>query len=368
MKIAQATTVHKRDDSRIFRKECRTLAQAFDVTLIVADGFGNAQADNVRIIDVGRDAGRLQRFLKAPMRVASVVFREKIDVVHFHDPELIPLGLFLRLTGRKVVYDVHEDLPRDIMIKEYIPRALRATISRLVAGLEWLGGRAFSGIVAATPTIADRFPAKKTAVILNYPMPEEFGRKQETTPYAERPRTFAYVGTLSEARGVIETVAAMAQVPQAQLLLAGAFNTQALAEQAAATPGWERVDYRGFVSRAEVERLLDASRAGLVTLLPTQTHLDSYPIKLFEYMAAGLPVIVSDFPLWRRILEGIDCAMWVDSRKLEEIAGAMTWILENPTRAEAMGVAGRDAVLNKLNWTTEGRRLVEFYRDRLGVR
>lgn len=65
-------------------------------------------------------------------------------------------------------------------------------------------------------------------------------------------------GTLSEARGVIET-AAMAMVPQAQLLLAGAFNTQALGQQAAATtPGWERVDYRGSVSRAEVERLLDA--------------------------------------------------------------------------------------------------------------
>lgn len=368
MKIAQATTVHKRDDSRIFRKECRTLAEAFDVSLIVADGLGDAQVDNVRIIDVGRDAGRSLRFLKAPMRVASVVFREKIDVVHFHDPELIPLGLFLRLTGRKIVYDVHEDLPRDIMIKEYIPGALRATISRLVAGLEWLGGRTFSGIVAATPTIADRFPAKKTAVILNYPMAEEFGRKQETTPYAGRPRAFAYVGTLSQARGVIETVAAMALVPQAQLLLAGAFNTQALEEQAAATPGWERVDYRGFVSRAEVERLLDASRAGLVTLLPTQTHLDSYPIKLFEYMAAGLPVIVSDFPLWRRILEGIDCAVWVDPRKPEDIARAMIWVLENAAKAEAMGVAGRDAVLNKLNWTTEGRRLVEFYRDRLGVR
>lgn len=368
MKIAQATTVHKRDDSRIFRKECRTLAQAFDVSLIVADGLGNAQADGVRIIDVGKDSHRLQRFVKAPMRVARVVFREKIDVVHFHDPELIPLGLFLRFTGRKVVYDVHEDLPRDILIKEYIPGALRAVISRLVVGLEWLGGRTFSGIVAATPTIADRFPAKKTTVILNYPMPEEFGQKQQTMPYAERPRAFAYVGTLSEARGVIETVAAMAQVPDAQLLLAGAFNTQALGEQAAATPGWERVDYRGFVSRAEVERLLDASRAGLVTLLPTQTHLDSYPIKLFEYMAAGLPVIVSDFPLWRRILGGIDCAVWVDPRKPGDIAKAMSWVLHNPAKAEAMGVAGRDAVLNKLNWDTEGQRLVGFYRDRLRAR
>ena len=368
MKIAHATTVHRRDDSRIFRKECRTLTETFDISLIVADGLGDARKDGVRIIDVGKDAGRGQRFLKASTRVARAVLREGIDVVHFHDPELIPLGLLLRMLGRKVVYDVHEDLPRDIMIKEYIPTALRTTISRVVAGLEWLGGRVFSGIVAATPTIAERFPKAKTTVILNYPLLEEFAEQRDSTPYAERGNAFAYVGTLSEARGVIETVAATALTRNAQLLLAGAFNTEALREQAEQTPGWERVDYRGFVSRAEVERLLAASRAGMVTLLPTRTHLDSYPIKMFEYMAAGLPVIVSDFPLWRRILDGIDCALWVDPGKPEDIARAMQWVLDNPGKAEAMGRAGREAVLTTLNWTSQGGRLVAFYRERLGVR
>ncbi|WP_339461951.1 glycosyltransferase family 4 protein [Pseudomonas sp. EA_105y_Pfl2_R69] len=366
-KIAHITTVHSRSDSRIFSKQCATLAAANfgTVALFVADGQGDSESQGVKIFDIGRSEGRLRRFLSGSYKMFKALRGYKADVVHFHDSELIPLGLTLRAFGVKVVYDVHEDLPRDILIKEYIPYFLRRLISSAAEFVEWVGGQFFSGIVTATPVIASRFPSKKTLVVCNFPIQEEFALNCELA-YPARPKSFCYVGTISEARGPLELVNAMAIMPSdCRLTLAGSFNTQELECKARSLKGWARVYFLGWVSRKDVSQVLGASRAGMVTLLPTQTHLDSYPIKLFEYMAAGLPVVASDFPLWRDILEGVECAVFVDPANPGEIAKAMKWLLDNPSEAEAMGQAGKRAIEERINWAVEGEKLLAFYRQHL---
>lgn len=366
-KIAHITTVHPRSDSRIFFKQCLALASANfgSVALFVADGKGAAERQGVKIVDVGKSEGRLRRFLYGSYRMFKALRAYKADIVHFHDSELIPLGLVLRVFGVKVVYDVHEDLPRDILIKEYIPYFLRKIISSSAEFAEWVGGHFFSGVVTATPVIASRFPSKKTLVVCNFPIQEEFALSCGGD-YPSRPKNFCYVGTISEARGPLELVNAMEAMPSdCRLTLAGSFNTKELEDRAKSLKGWSAVDFLGWVSREDVSRVLGASRAGLVTLLPTQTHLDSYPIKLFEYMAAGLPVVASDFPLWREILEGVECAVFVDPANSGEIAKAMKWLLDNPSEAEVMGQAGKRAIEERINWTVESEKLLDFYRRHL---
>lgn len=365
-KIAHITTVHQRNDSRIFSKQCATLAAGFgSVALFVADGKGGAETLGVKIIDIGKSEGRLRRFLSGSYNMFKALRAYKADIVHFHDSELIPLGLVLRVLGVKVVYDVHEDLPRDILIKEYVPYPLRSLIASVAEFVEWVGGCFFSGIVAATPVIANRFPSKKTLVVCNFPVQEEFALNGEAV-YFSRAKNFCYVGTISEARGPLELVSAMeAMPPDCKLTLAGSFNTQELEVKAKSLQGWRNVDFLGWVSRKDVSQVLGRSRAGMVTLLPTQTHLDSYPIKLFEYMAVGLPVIASDFPLWRDILKGVECAIFVDPADPGEIANAMKWVLDHPSEAEAMGLAGKKAIKERINWAVEGERLLAFYRKNL---
>ena len=115
------------------------------------------------------------------------------------------------------------------------------------------------------------------------------------------------------------------------------------------------------MSRGGVKELLNSARAGLVLLHPRINYVDALPIKLFEYMAVGIPVIASDFPLWRTIVDGANCGILVDPMKPEQIAKAIDWLLDNPREARKMGERGRRAVLERYNWSLEEKKLIELY-------
>jgi glycosyltransferase involved in cell wall biosynthesis len=307
---------------------------------------------------------RLSRILGSTLRACILATREKADLYHFHDPELIPVGLLLRLLGKRVVYDVHEDLPRQILSKYWIPRILRGVVAKAAALAEWVAAKAMSGIVAATPAIARRFPPHKTVAVQNFPLLSEFALG-EGTPYRERPMWVAYVGGITAIRGAVEMVRAMEHLPEdlgARLVLAGTFSPPELVAEVRKLPGWSYVDFLGWQGRDGISRLLRRARVGLVVLHPVTNYLDSYPVKLFEYMAAGIPVVASDFPLWREIVEGEQCGLTVDPLDPKAIAEAVRWLLEHPEEAEEMGKRGRKAVLAKYNWEREAEKLLDLYR------
>src|SRR5262249_18441130 len=158
-----------------------------------------------------------------------VGLRERATIYHFHDPELIPAGLVLRLLGKRVIYDVHEDVPRHILFKSWIPRYLRRPVAGVATALEWLAGRGGSGVVAATPTIARRFPASRTALVQNFVQSSEFATENMLPP--NKRRAVVYVGGVTIERCAVEMVEAIAKVerfPDVRLLLAGATETPAL--------------------------------------------------------------------------------------------------------------------------------------------
>lgn len=360
------TTVHPRADVRIFVKQCRSLARhrARTMHLLVADSLGDAEVDGVQITDLGRaGGGRAGRFVAGSWRAMKAIRRLHGDVIHFHDPELLPLALFLRMLGHCVVYDVHEDMPRQILAKHWIPPGIRQLVAAMVGAVEWLGGRSFDAIVAATPTIAARFPPRKTVLVQNFPIIDELARDR-LLPQAGRRRSFVYIGVIASIRGANEIVDAIGRLPgesRANLTLAGNFSPPGVRRDLEKLEGWQRVDYQGWLGRPEISALLSSARAGLVTLHPTRNYPDAYPVKMFEYMAAGLPVIASDFPLWRRIIEEAGCGLLVDPLSPDAIAVAMQWVLDHPADADDMGRRGRDAVLQRFNWDHEAAKLLDLY-------
>lgn len=367
--VVHLSTGHSHDDSRIFLKECRTLARAgYDVSFVVpGDQCGNQ--DGVKIIPVKRRPGRLGRMLTTMFDVARAGFRQKACIYHFHDPELLPAGLLLRAIGRKVVYDAHEDLPRDILFKEWVPRRLRRPVSLGAAAVEWIAGHTLSGVVAATPVIAERFPRGNVALVQNFvQMSELVGGNDEIPP--ERRSGVAYIGGVTIERCAVELVEAIAKVehfPDAKLVIAGKADPPSLIDRLADLPGWTRVDYRGWLDRTGVRRVLAEARAGLVLFHPLQSYIDSQPVKLFEYMAAGIPVIAADFPRFRDIVEGNRCGFCVPSRDVQAIASAIEWIFAHPAQAEEMGRRGRELVMNNFNWEHEESQLLSLY-ERIGGR
>jgi len=299
--------------------------------------------------------------VRTAYQVFKAGFAEKADIYHFHDPELIPAGVLLKLMGKRVIYDVHEDLPRQMLKKDWLPAYMRRVIGRIMGTLEQWSALKLDGIVAATPAIAKRFPSHKTITVHNFPILKEFQPSNRTC--TER-KWFAYVGGLENIRGVTEMVRAMELLPSesgARLMLAGKFDPPGLLDEVRRLPGWQHVTHLGWQSRAGVAGLLSSVRAGLVVLHRYPHFLESYPIKLFEYMAVGIPVIASDFPLWRSIVEKEGCGILVDPHDPTAIAKALDWVLQNPEQAKAMGRRGVSAVRARYNWKQEELKLTAFY-------
>jgi len=337
---------------------------------MVADGKGNVDEEQGRVLihDLGNlEGGRLIRMLLGPWRAFFAICKIKPAIVHLHDPELVPLGLLLKLIGYKVIYDVHEDVPRQTLSKRYLPRIIRKPLACVISVVEWFSARVFNAIVPATPKIADRFPAYKTVTIQNFPIVAELLHLSSIS-YAERSQSFAYVGSIAITRGAMEMIRAcesLNDITGTRLELAGEFSPSSLEHELRTLPGWCTVNYHGRISRTQMSKVLGEARAGLVLFHPLPNHINAQPNKMFEYMSAGIPVIASDFPLWRRIIDGAGCGVVVDPLNLTAIAEAMRWIIDHPAEAEAMGQRGRQAVEKTYNWDAEAAKLSDLYKKLL---
>ena len=368
-KIVHLSTVHPVQDTRILYKEVWSLAvNNFEVMLAAQCKKTQESFEGIKILCLPTPKNRFSRFFGSAYRACKLSLRERADVYHFHDPELIPVGLLLRVMGKKVVYDVHEDLPRQILSKHWIPSMFRGLVSKTAAITEWIAAKFMSGIVAATPAIAKRFPLHKTVVVQNFPLLSEFD-DADGIPYQERPMQIAYIGGITSIRGAEEMVRAMEYLPlrlEARLILAGVFSPPELQGKVSSLPGWKHVEYLGWQDRSGVYRVLASARVGVHVVHPIDNYKEGYPTKVFEYMAAGVPVVVSDFPLFREIVERTGAGLTVDPMDPKAIASAVRWLLENPDEAEKMGKRGREVVLKKYNWEREAQRLIGLYQRLLG--
>jgi glycosyltransferase involved in cell wall biosynthesis len=366
-KVVHLTSVHDANDTRIAQKECATLAsEGYDVVL-VAPGTPERLPAGVRHHPVQRPQNRFVRFTRTIYDVYRAARQERADVYHFHDPELIGAGLALRLHGARVVFDVHEDVPRDIETKPWLPASVRPAVSGIASVVLKFAEKCFSAIVPATPTIARGFSHPKTVVVRNYPRLEDLISDEQRAPFSQRPMTALYLGSISVLRGVEQSVAAMAGrsiPPDARLVLAGPFESEELRRQMHAIPGWERVDYLGTVPRATIPALLASARMGLVLFQPAPNHNHAMPTKFFEYMAAGLPVIASrTLEAYSDIVERHGCGILVDPADVDAIAAAMARLFADPSEAYAMGERGREAVFGRYEWANEARNLLGLYRE-----
>jgi glycosyltransferase involved in cell wall biosynthesis len=366
-RIRHLTSVHRVDDTRILRRECVSLQQAGHDVALIAGQPPVAALDGVRIVGVGGPRNRFDRATRVAWRVLRAARRERADICHLHDPELLWVGVLLKLAGHRVVYDVHEDIPLYIMHKTWIPPWARRALSLAATVAEWACARIFDAVVAATPAIAARFPEAKTVVVQNFPH-VSVAERPEAIPVEARRYAFAYTGGLTIAQGVREMATVAAGLSgDRKAVLAGWFDAEEhdVEQELLASPGWQRrVEYLGGVSHdVAVDAIRDAV-CGVVIDHPISNYLDSYSTKMFEYMACGVPVVCSDFPLWARLVTEADCGIVVDPRDPAAAAAAIEKLLADPEEARRLGHNGRRAILERFNWEAEFAKLDALY-DRL---
>lgn len=361
-KIVHLTSVHPRFDTRIFYKMCVSLANnGYDISLVVADGEGDEIRNGIFIYDVGVSKNRFDRIRNAPKWVLTKAVALNADLYHLHDPELIPIGLKLKKLGKKVIFDSHEDVPKQLLGKPYLNRLMLRVISFSYSQFERFACSRLDAVIAATPYIRDKFLKinPQTVDVNNFPI---LGELASSPDIGEERFTVCYVGSIGSIRGIREMVQAMEYVrSDIRLDLAGSFAVPELGNEVRQYKGWQRVNELGHIDRIGVREVMSRSLMGLVTLHPVINYIDALPVKMFEYMSSGIPVIASNFPLWREIVEGNDCGLCVDPLSPRDIAMAIDTLAENPKRVREMGLNGQRAVHAYYNWTVEEKKLLQLY-------
>lgn len=360
-RVVHVSSAHPYTDNRIHYREASTLARVgFDVLLIAVESDVDGPESAVRVSLLPKRR-RLARMILSPMQAVRRAVASRAQIVHLHDPELIPYIPVLKLLGRTVIYDAHEDLPTQMLNKPYLnpmARRLLSGFARVLVGVSRLSDLT----ICATETIAVRHRGKNVSVVRNYPpLREEDSLSAEDV--LERPRRIVYIGSLGRGRGVQTSVDAMqeAKMPTGwELSLAGIAPDSVLSELRA-SPGWSRVDYHGQLAPQAARDLLLTARIGLCVLADTPAYRDAMPTKMFEYLAAGIPVIASDFPLWRSIVADAECALFVAPDSPGEIASAVKRYAEDPELLKEHSVNARRLANEKLNWAREADTLIAAY-------
>ena len=352
IKVCHMTSAHGTEDVRIFHKECVSLANAGYEVYEVARGE-SYDKNGVHIVGVGDiPKSRRKRMTEGAKRVYQKALELDCDIYHFHDPELLPYGLKLKKHGKKVIFDSHEELPAQIMEKGWIPKYLRPLVSKLAITYELLVTSKIDAVVSATPHIKNIFENKcsKVCAICNYPILSEICMFETT--FGSRERILCYTGSHIQP-GLIENMSRAIENIDATFVVAGDHKVEENG----------KIKFVGRLSRPEISKLYSQSMIGIQLGKKTPNGERSLPIKIFEYMAAGLPSIIKDYEYFKETFENKGISICVNPENVDEIANAIRYLLDNPEEARRMGENGRRAVEQEFNWGVEEKKLLKLYEE-----
>ncbi|MFZ5516357.1 MAG: glycosyltransferase family 4 protein [Candidatus Zhuqueibacterota bacterium] len=366
IKLCHITTVHPVRDVRIFFKECVSAARfGYDTHLIVRHDRDET-ADGVKILALPLAPAKGLRRPVNMFRALKRALAVKADIYQFHDPELLIIGMLLKvLTRAKIIYDVHEDIRKQTLGKSWIAPWLRRPVAFGLHALESLGEQFFDAIIVAEDSYIPNF-CRAPVVIYNYPILKEYPHRQGASHGAN----LIYVGAITRMRGAFEMIAAVEllarRFPDVKLYLIGQFFPASLereVKERIARAGLEKnIVITGRMNYTDMFGYLQNADIGLAVLHPDGNYIHSLPTKMFEYMMLGKPVVVSHFPLWEGIVREAGCGVVVDPLAPEDIAEKVAVLITDEKRRNEMGENGRKAVFEKFNWSSEEEKLIACYR------
>lgn len=366
--ICILTTAHPPFNHRVFHKEARTLkAAGYDVTVIAP--VKNAQTvDGIRVLPTGASRAVPERWVALPY-VARLAAKRDADVYHFHDPELLPVGLLLAsTTSGTVIADVHEYFSKEIHDREWIPEAIAPLMSTIGPPVYRTLSKRLDAIVAATDGIADRYQTEEgpqVVTVQNFPRTSTLTSKEPVDH--DHGYLLVYVGYLSPSRGLEQMIDVTGRLRDrgmdVGLRLVGDFENESARERCMTGIKKfdldDRVSIEGYVEYSQIMDYLVTADLGLALLDPERYDLN-VPTKIFEYMYAGLPVVATPTSLIREYLSN-DCGVLVPYGVPSVQADIIEGLLTDSERRHKMANIGRDQVENKYNWEVEQSTLLNLY-------
>ncbi|MBI5017701.1 MAG: glycosyltransferase [Deltaproteobacteria bacterium] len=364
-KIVHITTVHSADDIRIYYKQCISLASAgYDVVLI-APRSQFVEKGLVRIHYIPLPSNRLTRMTVTAFIAFRAALAERGDIYHIHDPELLPVGQILRLLRKTVVYDMHENTPKALLYKEWIPPSLRSYASLMYRVTEKCLMFGLPVVFAERSYERDYPWVSQHVNILNLPLICDL---QGIYTKKASVFTLGYLGAVGPGRGTLVTLEAIRILRDRGHKIywdcVGPVQDAHRAEIEALAKRYELEGIRlhGYLPPRQGWEIMAHCSAGLAVLQPLPNYVDSVPTKIFEYMALGIPVLASDFPIYRDIVETHGVGLCVAPTP-ESLADGVEEIIRDPKKADLMSLRGRETVVGLFSWDSEAAKLRDLYRD-----
>lgn len=359
MRVCHVISGYQRNDARVFQRQCKSLhANGYEVSLLTNDGEQESSENGISFFVCEKFwENRLKVIFFAKRQFYKRALEVNADIYQFHSPELLSLGLALKKAGKKVVYDAHEDLPRHILEKEWLPNFMRRPISVLVDFYMNMTLKKFDAIVTPHTHVKSSLELinQNTHLVANFPLIS----RNETfsiNDYMSRDKIMCYTGTVYSYSNQEAILDAMASVPDVQYEIAGHIDTLHL-DSLKNHKSFSRVKFLGRIPWKDMSLFYSKVIIGLVIYdykLNLGYKLGSYGTnKIFEYMEAGIPFICTDYQLWNDIVLEYDCGICVKPGNINQIAEAIRFLVNNPEKAYIMGQNGRKAVLDKFNWSSQ---------------
>jgi len=368
VKVCILTSVHPSFDIRIFHKEAISLAKDGYSVSLVAQHDKDEIVEGIKIINLRTPRNRIERMTKTVWSAFWKALKTDAEVYHLHDPELIPIGLLLKAMGKKIVYDMHENLPKQIKSKHWVKPKLRQILSMAVYGAERLFLKDIHVIFAEYSYQKDYPWVNNFEIVLNMPLVSQI-LDIDCNPSEKHDLGIGYLGRVSSERGSVTIIEALKILKDKDITpryecvgpIIGSHKRELL--KICEQYHLNNVRFYGYLPAHMGWQVMKQCNIGLALLHPTPNYVESYPTKIFEYMAMGIPVIASNFPLYREVVEGNGCGLCIDPLQPETVAGAIDHLIKNPELARRMGENGRQAAINKYNWSVEEKKLFAFYKE-----
>lgn len=365
-RVCHISTAHAENDGRILFKQCSSISKAgYDVSFIVTSDKEKV-INGVKIIPLSGNNNRIYRMFYKTKEAYKKALDIDADIYHFHDPELIPLGRKLKRIGKKVIYDVHEDMPKQILSKKYLGGIrIRKLISKAFDKYEKNNSKIFDSIVTTQDEFKEKFINYHNNIIVvkNFAMKDIIDQTVPIIINESKDKFIViYIGSITKIRGVREMIKATEEFNgKVELWLIGSFETEELFEECKSLDGYKYTKYIGKLPISELYKYIKAADIGLSILHPTPNYKEAIPTKVFEYMGCSLPVILSDFPFWRELFG--DVGKYVNPLDINEIIDAIEYYRTNKEIMISKGLENREVFETKFCWETEETKLINLYKS-----
>jgi glycosyltransferase involved in cell wall biosynthesis len=363
--ICYLTGMFSRDDSLIFQRQGRSMVEmGYRVSYVVCDLLPDETVDGIELISCNfKPKSRLERMRKTGKLLLQKALALNADIYQISEPELIGVGLKLKKAGKSVLYQMREYSSADLRHKAYMNRFLRVPASWALEAFMKHGFRRFDAIFSVTPELVEVVKSKwkiaHSYLLTNFPRVDaRFSLSFKE--YLERGDVMVYFGTIYSTSRQETMFAALEKMPEVQYLVAGILGVDA--EYITELPYWNRVEFINGFRRERLPEIL--ARASISNVLRDDS-VSGTPngslgvLKIFESMEAGLPILCSDVPVNKGILDDYPCGLAVDANDPEAVYKALRYLVDNKEKAYEMGQEGRRAVVEKYNWENQFKTYID---------